>query len=211
MSTEFKTALLRLKESLAVESDKDVAEFLGMTASAFFERKRRHAFPEDKLRAAAQKHPELRLDVDRTLGQPATASDLATRIKSVMATLGLKQKALSQQLGVPLDRVKSLTSGRASKLTPDELATLTDRMRVNPLFLISGTTPVTQEQAYQPHATDLSEELSDIAAQALRLERGLRETSLAVQLNEIATELRRTNERLDRIEATVAAIARSLG
>lgn len=55
-----------------------------------------------------------------------------------MAALGLNQQALARELGVSLDRVKSLTSGRVAKLAPSELAVLTERLHVNPYFLTTG-------------------------------------------------------------------------
>lgn len=59
----FEGALLRTKEQLGVQSDKEVAARLGLSATAFSDRKKRDAFPEDKLRALAQQQPELGIDV----------------------------------------------------------------------------------------------------------------------------------------------------
>ena len=60
---EFGPALLRLKESLNVQSDKAVASLLGLSPTGFNDRKRRNAFPADKLYALASRQPNLRLDV----------------------------------------------------------------------------------------------------------------------------------------------------
>lgn len=49
----FEAALLRLKGALALQADKDVAEALGMAASAFNKRKARGSFPEAEVRALA--------------------------------------------------------------------------------------------------------------------------------------------------------------
>lgn len=50
MATDFDAALLRLKGALQVQTDKQVAEALGMSPNALNERKRREAFPVDKVR-----------------------------------------------------------------------------------------------------------------------------------------------------------------
>ena len=57
----------RLKTELSVTMDKDVAEFLGMSKSAFAERKRRGAFPKEALMLADLKHSELKLNVEYIL------------------------------------------------------------------------------------------------------------------------------------------------
>lgn len=50
----FEAALLRLKSLLQVQTDKEVAEALGMDASAFNKRKARGSFPEQELRELAK-------------------------------------------------------------------------------------------------------------------------------------------------------------
>ncbi len=59
----FDAQLLRLKQALGVSSDQEVAAALGLTKAAFSDRKRRDAFPEEKLYALAAKRPDLHLDV----------------------------------------------------------------------------------------------------------------------------------------------------
>lgn len=58
----FEQALLRLKQQVGVQTDKDVAEMLGMTTTAFNARKKRDAFPEDKLLALVARRPDLAVD-----------------------------------------------------------------------------------------------------------------------------------------------------
>ncbi|MDR3322910.1 MAG: hypothetical protein LBS89_01745 [Zoogloeaceae bacterium] len=65
--TDFKEILLRLKQQLGVEDDKDVAEALGLKANAFNARKKRESFPETELYALAAKRPDLHLDVEYVL------------------------------------------------------------------------------------------------------------------------------------------------
>lgn len=64
---QFEQALLRLKERVGVQSDKQLAALLGMSPTAFSDRKKRNAFPEEKLRALVQQRPELGIDVDYVL------------------------------------------------------------------------------------------------------------------------------------------------
>lgn len=56
MASSFDAALLRLKGALQVQTDKDVAALLGMSPTALNDRKRRGAFPVDKVRALALSH-----------------------------------------------------------------------------------------------------------------------------------------------------------
>ena len=53
----FSEVLDRLKHELRVSKDQEVADFLGMSKTAFAERKRREVFPEEKLLAVAPEHP----------------------------------------------------------------------------------------------------------------------------------------------------------
>lgn len=63
----FTNQLNRLKTELSFSMDKEVAEFLGLTKTAFAERKRRGVFPEEALRLADLMHPELKLNVEYIL------------------------------------------------------------------------------------------------------------------------------------------------
>ena len=61
---DFKAALLRLKTELNTPTDKALAGVLGMSATALNDRKRRGAFPDDKLLALIGKRPDLGIDYD---------------------------------------------------------------------------------------------------------------------------------------------------
>lgn len=50
---DFDEKLFRLKQALDVSEDQQVAAALGMTKAAFSERKRRDAFPDDKVATLA--------------------------------------------------------------------------------------------------------------------------------------------------------------
>lgn len=62
------TVLERLKQTLGVSKDKEVAEFLSMSPAALSARLARNSFPVKDLRALAQQRPELGIDVDYVLG-----------------------------------------------------------------------------------------------------------------------------------------------
>lgn len=64
---KFDEQLLRLKAELKETEDQAIAAYLGLTKAAFSDRKRRDAFPADKLRALAQQRPDLNIDVDYVL------------------------------------------------------------------------------------------------------------------------------------------------
>lgn len=94
MATLFEAALLRLKGALQVTTDKEVAELLGMSPNALNERKRRDAFPEDKVRALAAR---LHFDADYVItGVAQAAQELieAAREGRPMKKVGPEDQAL---------------------------------------------------------------------------------------------------------------------
>lgn len=109
--TSFDLALLRLKTALGVSDDQDVASLLGLTKAAFSARKKRGAFPEDKLRALASRSPELGLDVCYVLtGEYLSAAQAKTEVRR---RLGL-QTAVSVELSD--DEVELIKLYRAAPL-----------------------------------------------------------------------------------------------
>lgn len=69
----FQEITLRLKQQLGMETDEGVGNLLGLTKSAFSERKKRGSFPRDKLFTLAGKRPDLLIDVNYVLGEPPVA------------------------------------------------------------------------------------------------------------------------------------------
>ena len=59
----FLETLERLKRELRVSKDLEVANFLGLSKTAFAERKKRAVFPEEKLWLLAAERPDLDIDV----------------------------------------------------------------------------------------------------------------------------------------------------
>ena len=63
---------------------------------------------------------------------------IALPMRRLMKALGLSQRQFADALGVPLQRIKSMTTGRIAKLSPDEIRTLVEEMQVNPAWLATG-------------------------------------------------------------------------
>lgn len=64
---KFDQQLLRLKSALGISSDQEIAALLGMSKAAFSDRKKRDAFPEDKLLALVTRRPDLVVSPDYVL------------------------------------------------------------------------------------------------------------------------------------------------
>lgn len=70
-----------------------------------------------------------------------------------MAATGLKQSALAELMGVPLDRVKSLATGKVKKFTQGEGEALVRKLNVRAEWLVTGEGPMFQEsQERELHA-----------------------------------------------------------
>jgi len=97
----FSKILERLKWELRVSSDKEVAQLLGMSKTAFSERKRRSAFPVDRLLDLKARRPEL--DLDEIYILTGVKKDDPNR----------KNVELAQQVSIGVDRS---TEGRLSEI-----------------------------------------------------------------------------------------------
>lgn len=77
----------RLKQVLGAFEDKQVTEALDLSPSAYSDRKRRGAFPEDKVLALAVRRPDLQIDVHYVLtGERLTARQRAMTEAALAAT-----------------------------------------------------------------------------------------------------------------------------
>jgi transcriptional regulator with XRE-family HTH domain len=93
----FDQKLLRLKHATGLTEDQDVAELLGMSRAAFSARKKRDAFPDDKVYALAAQRPEIGIDVDQVLtGDSEPQREFRRRLELIK---GVTQKAAA--LGLP--------------------------------------------------------------------------------------------------------------
>jgi len=87
----FSDCLDRLKYTLRVSKDQEVAEALGLSKAAFSERKKRGAFPEKNVRVLAQQRPDLEIDVEYVLTGGALSSHqsaMQERARQFTQTLG---------------------------------------------------------------------------------------------------------------------------
>lgn len=101
----------RLKQQLGIQSDKDVAQALGLSPTAFNQRKARNAFPEKELLALIAKRPDLGLDFDFvTLGTHSQVFEANTK------------KAAKQPLVSPDERMAGLFSALSPASRKDVLA-----------------------------------------------------------------------------------------
>lgn len=68
--------------------------------------------------------------------------DVSSLVRSIAKSKGLSQKALAEVLGVSLDRVKSLTSGKVQKLAPAEAKAFVDVLHVRGQYIATGEGPI---------------------------------------------------------------------
>lgn len=78
---------------------------------------------------------------------------ISTLIKQIMKEFGLQQRALADVLGVGIDRVKSLTSGRVQKLTREESEALIKKLNIRGDWLATGEGSMIQSVDERPRLT----------------------------------------------------------
>lgn len=76
-------------------------------------------------------------------------SDMLNAVKS---SLNITQARLSEALGVSVDRIKSLSSGRVAMFSPGEIRALVQNLHVNPVWIATGEGEMFQS-ANSPPAT----------------------------------------------------------
>ncbi len=126
----FDEASLRLKQMLGVTTDSDVAQMVGLTKAAWYDRKKRGRFPEVLLYAASAKHPEWKLDVPYVLTGRASNG----------AVLPRPNAAATNTRAEPTESI-SPTKGR-----PQGLKTLDE---VNAAFTAAGISRADWARAHQ--------------------------------------------------------------
>ena len=97
----FDEQLLRLKQAAKTTADKDVAALLGLTKAAFSDRKKRGAFPEDKLFALASRRPELQIDANYVLHGPDAKQVAAAKAAEWIAGLPSRLRQVRGKKSVP--------------------------------------------------------------------------------------------------------------
>lgn len=138
----FGNVLLRLKAQTGLQADKEIAELLGISPTAFNDRKRRDAFPEDKLLALATRRPELNLDVDYVLtgntenAIARAAATIGARIRQVRGETDAADFAAA--LGIAVDELQRIEQG-AKKPSAELLKHLmSSSPNVDPVWLLTG-------------------------------------------------------------------------
>lgn len=88
---------------------------------------------------------------------------LSEKIREIKAALGVTQPRLAEVLGVKLDRVKSLTSGKVDKLSQTEIKAIVEKVHVNPEWLATGEGEMFKPVAEQSFGGELAtlEEATD--------------------------------------------------
>lgn len=124
----FSDSLERIKHYLRVSKDQEVAEALGMSKTAFSERKKRGSFPEKELRALAQQRPELGIDVEYVLHGRAspmalgTASQVGGRLRAERLRINWGDADMARHLGCPLADYIALEEGRRAPTATEAMA-----------------------------------------------------------------------------------------
>ena len=139
----------RLKHTLRVSKDGEVAAALGLSKTAFAERRRRGSFPEKELLALAAKHPELGIDTTYVL-TGETAKEMAARwLANFPARLrnlraGRSVGEFAALLQTTDEHVMQLEAGARvpSQVIVDRLQAMHPGRSVG--WLISGESPVLQ-------------------------------------------------------------------
>ena len=139
---DFKSALLRLKEQLGEQTDKAVAEILGLQEKAFNARKRRGVFPEKEVYALMAKRPDLRLDAEYILTGKTQLTRVAEGAAASLARMTALKAASPENLQSVMaaseqknrQRTATKTSDRLESpaLTPREAALMSDYRASSP-------------------------------------------------------------------------------
>lgn len=119
---DFEEIVRRLKVILGLDTDKEVAEILGMTAKAFASRKLRGAFPEDKLYALAVRRTDLPIPVQYIL----TGQTEQDRF----------QEAIGRAPDDPMELTQWALSQAQARITAGENASSTPHLTADELELL---------------------------------------------------------------------------
>lgn len=160
MKINYEDALIRLKSTLNVSSDAEVAERLGLSAPALSYRKRKDTFPTEALIELIQREPWREIDYQFIItGELSTFEQINRRFKS---EAGLKNdldviRALDMQ-------DKDFIQGRLNNLFPIHAlynyAKNPNNKKINLDYVISGKTATVEE--YGVHLIEMLEKLATL-------------------------------------------------
>lgn len=143
---QFDMQLLRLKQALGVTDDQAVAEALGMSKQAFADRKRRDAFPADKLYALAVQRPDLKISAQYVLSGTGVAEETSRRLEAFPSRIAALRGAqgfdwLEGKTGIPAAQLELMEAGRATP-SGDQFAKLVKAFpEHSPSWLAGGPKP----------------------------------------------------------------------
>ena len=124
---KFDEQLLRLKQVVKLAEDQDVAVLLGMSKAAFSDRKKRDAFPDDKLAALAVRRPELGIDVSYVLtGGTLTERQRKMQAAARQATLAAGLEPAQERLSLSLLNQADLQMAVNNASRADNYAQITE-------------------------------------------------------------------------------------
>lgn len=81
---------------------------------------------------------------------------LSEQVKQIMAACGLKQKDLAELLGVPLHRVKSLSSGKVQNFDREEVKALVEKLHLSANWIATGEGDMFASASEQAFAGELA-------------------------------------------------------
>lgn len=151
---KFDWVLLRLKESLGIHEDQDVAALLGMTKAALSARKSRDSFPEDKLLALVAKRPDLNIDVAYVLtGDPARVHAVMSNLRAatdIADSMGGSREEKAARQGALMEsmlREKQVLTGDEALLLESYRSSSLEVRKHALRVLLSGDTPPPSSQS----------------------------------------------------------------
>lgn len=142
----FSDVMARLKHQLRVSKDQEVATFLGISKTAFSERKKRNSFPERELLALAKKRPELGIDTHYVLNG-VTAKDTASRMLTnfgprLREVRGDQSPAVfAKRIGVTTSDLAALETGSRTPTTDEVLRLQKAHPKHGVSWLLGGDAP----------------------------------------------------------------------
>lgn len=113
----FSDSLSRLKHALRVSKDQEVAEALGLSKTAFSERKKRESFPIKEVFELAQQKPELGLDPDWIVTGTSIHTETQDRTEEILLQ---HYRLMNSQTAKMFLKIAATMSG-AAEISSDEI------------------------------------------------------------------------------------------
>ncbi len=156
----FSDLLSRLKHELRTSKDQEIAAALGMSKTAFSERKKRNSFPEKELLALAAARPELGIDTQYVLTGRATrmafgtAKQIGTRLRNERQRINWSEADMAQHLGCALADYVALEQGLRATSTQEVMA-LREHDELDADMVLGGASLKRPEWALEKNEAEL--------------------------------------------------------